>query len=79
MMLMLKLNNPDSVSLSPNPNIYFNNNFDSSFGFNQTSYIFHPKILYALFSIFNLPYINSDLISYISTLNFFAKKVLPLL
>ena len=56
-----------------------NIDLNSSFAFNQTSDIFHPKILYALLSASNLPYINSDIISFTPVLALFKEKVLCIL
>ena len=61
---------------SYNFNIDPNINLDSSFASNQTSNIFHPKILYASFSAFGLPCTDVDITFYILTLTFFRKKVL---
>ena len=48
----------------------------SSFASNRTSNIFHPKILHASFSAFDLPYTDSDITSYTSALALPGKKVL---
>ena len=51
----------------------------SSFASNQTSNIFHPKILHALFSAFNLPRTDSDITSYTSALALSGEEVLRIL
>ena len=62
-----------------NLNIDSNIDLDLSFAFNQTFNIFYPKILYASFLAFNLPYTNLNITFYILTLAFFGKKALYVL
>ena len=73
---MLRLRNPDFVLRSRDPNINLNINFDSFFAFNQTSNIFHSKILYTLFSTFDFLYTDLNITFYISILAFSKKKIL---
>ena len=52
---------------------------NSCFASNQISNIFYLKILYASFLASHFPYINLDIIFYISVLAFFRKEVLPII
>ena len=56
-----------------------NLNIESSFAFNQTSNIFHPKILYALSSVSDLSHTNLDTTFYTSDLGFSEAEVLCVL
>ena len=56
--------------------IDLNINLNLSFAFNQISNIFYPKILYALYSAYNLLYIDLDITFYTSTLVLLEKEIL---
>ena len=59
--------------------IDFDINLESSFASNRTSNIFHPKILYTLFLVFDLFCTNSDIIFYILALAISREEILYVL
>ena len=66
---------PTMCQWSRDPNI----DLDSSFASNQTSNIFHPKILHALLSASNLPRTDLDITSHTPALALSGEKVLCVL
>ena len=56
-----------------------NSNIKSSFVSNQTSNIFHPKILHILFSAFNFPCTNLNITFHTSALAFSREEILHVL
>ena len=67
------------VQWSRDFDIDFDIKLDLFFTSNRTSNIFHPKILHASFSAFNLFCTDSDITSYTSALAASGKKVLCVL
>ena len=69
----------DFLSQSHDSKIDSNIDLDSSFTFNQTSNIFHPKNPYTLLLAFNLLYTNLNTTSYILALAHSRAKILCIL